>query len=100
MVYFMLHLTIFQCEASCLVPLTSLTALAPRFLHQHSAQVIQFFRMSPNDAQIIGQILMLGDCFIVATIVIKGLINLLRRFLYFFIVLAIGFIALRWLKIL
>jgi hypothetical protein len=55
--------------------------------------------MSPNDAQIIGQILMLGDCFIVATMVIKGLISLLRRFLYFFIVLAIGFIALRWLKV-
>jgi hypothetical protein len=56
--------------------------------------------MSTNDAQIIGQILMLGDCFIAATMVIKGLISLLRRFLYFFIVLAIGFIALRWLKVL
>ncbi len=80
MLYFLLHLTILTCDNSCAIPIKPLADIVPQACHKLAHQMIAILHLSVKHAGMLGQLLFLGDFFIVTLLIFKICFFTIQRF--------------------
>ena len=89
MAYILLHLTLFTCDSSCLLPIASITTVIPPAYSAYIHQVIAYFNMDILKAQLIAQVLIIGNMFAVLISMVKFLNYIVRRFFVALIIIKV-----------
>jgi len=71
MIYFLLHFTILACDNSCAVPIKHFAEIVPQACHKLAYQIIAILNLSVKHAGMLGQLLFLGDFFIIVLVIFK-----------------------------
>ena len=80
MIYFLLHFTILTCDHSCAVPIKPIVEIVPQACHRLAYQIIAILNLSVKHAGMLGQLLFLGDFFIIVLVVCKICFFTIQRF--------------------
>jgi hypothetical protein len=80
MIYFLLHFTILACDHTCAVPIKPLADLVPQAAYRLAYQMIAILGLSAKHAGMLGQLLFLGDFFIILLLVCKICFFTIQRF--------------------
>ncbi len=80
MIYFILHFTILACDNTCAVSFKPLVDLVPQAGYRLSQQMIAILGLSVKHAGMLGQLLFLGDFFIILLLVCKICFFTIQRF--------------------
>jgi hypothetical protein len=80
MLYFLLHLTILTCDNSCAIPIKPLADIVPQACYKLAHQMIAILNLSSKNAGMLGQLLFLGDFFIILLLMLKICFFTVQRF--------------------
>ena len=80
MIYFLLHFTILACDHSCAVPMKPLAEIFPQACLRLAYQMITILNLSVKHAGMLGQLLFLGDFFIIVLVIFKICFFTIQRF--------------------
>jgi len=97
--YLLLHLTLLSCDQSCIVPLWVLKDHLPKQLGVLAIRTMQTIRLTVHDAQIIGQVMFLGDMLIMLIFFVKIIRYFFKKLLAIFACLAISVIILTIIEV-
>jgi hypothetical protein len=80
MLYFLLHFTILGCDNSCAVSIKPFAEIVPQAGHKLALQIIAVLHLSGKQAGMLGQLLFLGDFFIILLLICKICLFTIQRF--------------------
>lgn len=80
MIYFLLHFTILACDNTCAVPIKPIVELVPQAGYRLAQQIIAILGLSTKHAGMLGQLLLLGDFFVILLLICKICFFTIQRF--------------------
>ena len=98
MFFLLLHLSILFCDEACIYPLKYAKTFASKEMLLLVGNLSSFFHISKGALQIIGQLILIGDVFILIILVLKLIGCFLKKFTFVFISLAISAFLLQKLE--
>ena len=99
MLFTFLHLGIIACDENCLPPIRILSDIVPETFSQFAINIFDLLGLHILTAQIIGQLMLIGDIFICGLMIIKFFGAILKRFLLMFVSLMLSIFALQSINI-
>ena len=100
MIIVLLHLSLFTCDENCIYPLRFVNNVVSKEVLQSAVKLISMFPISKVTLQTMAQLIFMGDIFVLTILSLKLIGNLLKKFTYVFISLAISAFILQRLKLL
>ena len=99
MLFVLLHLSILLCDEACIYPLKYAKTFASKEMLLLVGNFASLFHISKGTLQVLGQLLLTGDLFVILILTLKLVGFFLKRFTFVFISLAISAFLLKKLEV-
>ena len=99
MILVLLHLSILFCDEACFYPVRYTKLFASKEMLQLIGNFATIFHISKGALQILGQLLLIGDFFVLTILSLKMIGSFVKRFTFVFISLAISAFLLKKLEV-
>lgn len=98
MIFFLLHLSVLTCDEACILPVSVLTNVLPKIASEFAMHVAKAFALNLPTAQLIGQLMLIGDLFVGILLLAKLFSCLIKKFFLMFLSLALSIYLLQLLN--
>ena len=99
MLFVLLHMSILFCDEACIYPLKYAKTFASKEMLLLVGNFATFFHISKGTLQILGQLILIGDFFVILILTLKLIGCFLKRFSFVFISLTISAFLLQKLEV-